>query len=113
MINTLKELPQRLDEKQMNIALGKLNDKIEHENIRIKCIQLMKEISKKCNQQRLNDMCKLLGTIAVKLDEKHICKLTLSKKWNENQLNIAFQCLIGRFQIINGYCCDTSRDLLE
>ncbi|ETN97970.1 hypothetical protein RFI_39552, partial [Reticulomyxa filosa] len=51
----IERTSQRLGEKQMDIALGKLNDKIEDESIRIKCIQLMKEISKKCNQQRLND----------------------------------------------------------
>ncbi|ETO06064.1 hypothetical protein RFI_31332 [Reticulomyxa filosa] len=44
----LERIAQRLDEKQMNIALkhcmDRLNDKNEHQNIRIKCIKLIEEI---------------------------------------------------------------------
>ncbi|ETO01339.1 hypothetical protein RFI_36101, partial [Reticulomyxa filosa] len=55
----LKEIAQRLDEKQINIALNccmdKLNDKNKHQNICIKYIQLLEIISDKCNQQQLNE----------------------------------------------------------
>ncbi|ETO02083.1 hypothetical protein RFI_35352 [Reticulomyxa filosa] len=101
----LKGIAQKLDEKQINIALNcfmdKLNDKNEHQNIRIKCTQLIKEIAKKCSEQQLikcaQRMCRiawdncseskfneknedeylrkrcseLLGTIAVNLNGKH------------------------------------------
>ncbi|ETO10727.1 hypothetical protein RFI_26650 [Reticulomyxa filosa] len=63
--NLLKGIAQRLDEKQMNIALNyfmdKINDKNEHQTIRIKCIQLIK-YGKECAE--------LLGTIAVNLNGK-------------------------------------------
>ncbi|ETN97534.1 hypothetical protein RFI_39995, partial [Reticulomyxa filosa] len=100
----LKEIAQRLDEKQMNIALkycmDKLNDKNEHRKNRIKCIQLLEIISNKCNEQQLNETfnssmnifndgnndknlrsecARLLGTIAVNLNGKHF--------------DDAFQCL--------------------
>ncbi|ETO04852.1 hypothetical protein RFI_32544, partial [Reticulomyxa filosa] len=55
----LKEIAQRLDEKQINIALNccmdKLNDKNKHQNICIKYIQLLEIISNKCNEQQLNE----------------------------------------------------------
>ncbi|ETO03201.1 hypothetical protein RFI_34209, partial [Reticulomyxa filosa] len=90
--NLLERIAQRLDEKQTNIILNyfmdKINDKNEHQNIRIKCIQLIKEFS---NEQQLNeafnssmdiltdknddaDMCKRcaeLLAIAVNLNGKH------------------------------------------
>ncbi|ETO33649.1 hypothetical protein RFI_03453, partial [Reticulomyxa filosa] len=103
--NLLKEIAQKLNEKQMSIALNhvmdKLNDKNQHRNIRIKCIKLIKEISNKCNEQQLNEAfnssmhifnhgnndknlrkecAELLGTIALHLNGKHF--------------DDAFQCLI-------------------
>ncbi|ETO11650.1 hypothetical protein RFI_25726, partial [Reticulomyxa filosa] len=85
---------------------------------------------------RLRRRCtELLGIIAVNLNGKHVddafqcftnglkdssvqescvkSLVTLSKKWNDKQLNITFQCLIDGFQNINGYCCDASRNLLK
>ncbi|ETO06575.1 hypothetical protein RFI_30817, partial [Reticulomyxa filosa] len=132
----LDEIAQKLDKKQMNIALNyfmdKLNDKNKHQNIRIKCIKLIEEILNKCNEQQLNEIfnssmdiftdknddedvrgecAKLLEAIAVNLNGKYFddtfkysnksvqksCAnslVTLSNKWNDKQLNIAFQCLI-------------------
>ncbi|ETN99701.1 hypothetical protein RFI_37769, partial [Reticulomyxa filosa] len=69
-----------------------LNDKNEHQNIRIECIQLIKKNSNKCNEQQLDEVfnssmdiftdkndnthvrkecAELLGRIAVNLNKKH------------------------------------------
>ncbi|ETO01837.1 hypothetical protein RFI_35602, partial [Reticulomyxa filosa] len=57
--NLLYGIAQRLDEKQMNMALNysidKLKDKNEHQNIRIECIKILEIISKKCNEKQLNE----------------------------------------------------------
>ncbi|ETO33999.1 hypothetical protein RFI_03093 [Reticulomyxa filosa] len=116
----------------LNYFMDKLNDKNEHQNIRIKCIQLIKGISNKCNEQQLNEACN--SSIDIFTDKNHNTNLritwnncngdwsvrdscakslALSKKWNDKQLGITFQCLIDGFQNINGYDCETSRDLLE
>ncbi|ETO34387.1 hypothetical protein RFI_02707, partial [Reticulomyxa filosa] len=131
----LKRIAQRLDEKQMKIALnhlmGKLNDKNKHQNIVIKYIQLLTE------NDNAYVRAELLGTIAANLNRKHFddafqcftnelkdsdssvrksCAkslTTLSKKWNDKQLDITVQCLVAGFQNISGYDHYIFRDLLE
>ncbi|ETO33960.1 hypothetical protein RFI_03136 [Reticulomyxa filosa] len=86
----------------LNYFMDKKNDKNEHQNTRIKCIQLINEIS---NEQQLNEAfnssmdiftdknddkdvrrecAELLGTIAVNLNGKHF--------------DDAFKCLINGFK---------------
>ncbi|ETO34664.1 hypothetical protein RFI_02427, partial [Reticulomyxa filosa] len=143
MITTLiylKKIAQRLNEKQMNIALNycmdKLNDKNEHQNNRIKCIELFETISNKCNEQQLNNslmdilhdeddheeyfddafQCLINGLKDGDSTVQQSCVkslVTISKKWNDKQLDITFQCLIDGFENINGYDCYTPRYLLE
>ncbi|ETO07346.1 hypothetical protein RFI_30045 [Reticulomyxa filosa] len=118
----LYEIAQRLNERQMNIELNylmdKLNDKNEHQNIRIKCIKILERISNKCEDEKNRKLyAKSIGYLSMKLNKKQlddvferlnglkdesecICALcgqsleTMSTKLNDKQLDRVFSACI-------------------
>ncbi|ETO04582.1 hypothetical protein RFI_32814 [Reticulomyxa filosa] len=93
--NLLKEIAQRLDEKQINIALNycmdKLNDKNEHQNIRIKCIQLPIRINKYSSKDK--SLVKLLELISTKLNDKQLYVLNSNNHIWKTENNIDIELL--------------------
>ncbi|ETO34686.1 PBS lyase HEAT domain protein repeat-containing protein, partial [Reticulomyxa filosa] len=114
----IERITQRVDEKQINIALncfmGNLN---KHQNIRIKCIQLIKEISNKCNEQQLNKAFNSSMDIFTDKNDADVRKkctellVTIAVNLNGKHFDNAFQCFTNGLKDSNSsirYSCAKS-----
>ncbi|ETO00019.1 hypothetical protein RFI_37440, partial [Reticulomyxa filosa] len=93
-------------------------DKNDDENVRGGCAELIGIIAVNLNGKHFDDAFQCFTNELKDSDwtlrkSCAISLVTLSKKWNDKQLDIIFKCLIDGFQNKNGYHCHTSRDLLE
>ncbi|ETN99635.1 hypothetical protein RFI_37835, partial [Reticulomyxa filosa] len=92
-IQLIKEISNKCNEQQLNEAfnssMGVFTDKNDNKDVRGECAKLLGTIAVNLNGKYFEDAFQCFTN---ELKDKSI--VTLSKKWNESQLNIAFQCLI-------------------